>query len=1153
MHRLLKRQIKRVFKIESPEKLAETLNRLSEKATGWENDPEIQRIALQLPAFLERVDDSYSRQERDLELRNRSLQLSSDELNEANQRLRKETALKGEVITSLQRTTNDLLQSAGKPPIPEDQNDLGEIARMMVELVEENRSVNVRLQEAFSRLEQQKFALDEHCIVTITDVKGVITYANKNFCSISGYTEEEMLGQTHRIINSGHHDRAFFKTLWNTIAKGQVWNGEICNRAKDGRFYWVSATIIPFLNDQGKPMEYVAIRTDISHQKAMEEALREKEQRLTIALDASYTGLWDWNPVTDVAYFSEQWLTMVGFRKGEMEETGKAWENLIHPADKHRVKEKLFAHLLGEQLDFDVEFRMQHRNKQWKWILSSGRVTERDQEGRATRMTGIHKDISDRKQVEDQLKEAMRQAEAASQAKSDFLANMSHEIRTPMNAIIGLGHLALSREKDPRQKDYLEKIFNASQSLLRIINDILDFSKIEAGKLELEEAEFCLDELFETLSNQISLKAQDKGLEIIFDIPATLPRAWIGDALRLNQVLLNLTSNAVKFSSQGNILVRVELIEKGGLCITVQDSGIGMTDEQMSRLFQSFSQADSSTTRRFGGTGLGLAICKNLVQLMGGDITVESKPGQGSLFRFTLYLKQGEPSSVFADLPDTLRGSQVLLLTSNQTQSKVLTKLLESLAFKVSAFSTQQEALACLQGEGSIQPLISLWDGRCLGSQVLDDINQLRLGSDNPTLPILILADHQQRQQLQSLRHKIPSLEFVQKPVTASSLFDGFVTLIGGSLPRFCHKKSKRKVKSFGADRHYDLSGCHILLVEDNAVNRQVALELLEMAGVSVTMAVNGSEAVDQVANNHSFDGILMDLQMPVMDGFQATRLIRKQGVEIPILAMTANAMAGDRERCLEAGMDDHIPKPIDPDLMYITLGRWLDRPLLVNTASQQERTGEAAVLPDLPGIETQTGLHHTAQNSTLYHRLLTEFGQEQSGSVAQLRRLIEKRDPVAKRLAHTLKGLAGTIGAVTLAQWAEKVENHLNDDQWLALPEIINSLDEEMQMVLSGIQQLPEINPSSPASSSVETTSPQVVTELLDQLAPILQKRQARQSRDLLTELESFHLPLAWKTGADELSKLIKKYRFKEAEQSLTDLRNAVNSQLKGMDNHGA
>ncbi|MBF0159992.1 MAG: PAS domain-containing protein, partial [Magnetococcales bacterium] len=600
MHRLLNRQIRRLFRSIEPEQLTGLLQQLHDLVVQQSDNAELIAVTAGLPKLLERVSMTYETHEREEELHTRSLQLSSEELHSANVRLQRDAAVKGGVIATLRQTANELLSASGRDPLPEEEDNLADVAELMSRLVHEHDQIHQKLQSALNSLKLQQFALDQHAIVNITDVNGLIIYANENFCRISQYTEQELLGQNNRLINSGFHDQAFFQHMWQTINSGQVWHGEIRNRAKDGSHYWVFATIVPFPDTFGKPFQYVAIRTDITRQKEMEEALRQ-----TLVL-----------------------------------------------------------------------------------------------------------------------------AEAANRAKSDFLANMSHEIRTPMNAIIGMSCLALNRAENARQKEYLSKIHQAAQSLLRIINDILDFSKIEAGKLELEEVDFNLDELFQNLANMISLQAHEKGLELLFDLPADLPQQWRGDSLRLNQVLLNLTGNAIKFTDGGEIVVAVAL---GGeadhgrqrLVFTVTDSGVGMSQQQMDRLFRPFTQADSTTTRRFGGTGLGLAISRQLVTLMGGDMAVESIPGQGSVFRFSVAMSAISQPLSLTSCPVNLKPVRVLVMTSSPTQGQILGNLLQTFRFDWQQVSSLEAAIAMLS-QSSDPWRACIWDAILPYTDLVQDIARLR-------------------------------------------------------------------------------------------------------------------------------------------------------------------------------------------------------------------------------------------------------------------------------------------------------------------------------------------------------------------------------------------------------------------------------------------
>ncbi len=536
------------------------------------------------------------------------------------------------------------------------------------------------------------------------------------------------------------------------------------------------------------------------------------------------------------------------------------------------------------------------------------------------------RDIAERKAAEEAMREARDLAETAARTKADFLSNMSHEIRTPMNAVIGMAHLALRTELNPRQRDYIEKIQASGQHLLGIINDILDFSKIEAGKLEVERVDFELDQVLDNLATLVGDKASAKGLELLFDVDSELPTRLQGDPLRLGQVLINYANNAVKFTEEGQIVVRVRVVEDDGdrllTRFDVQDTGIGLTDEQMGRLFQSFQQADTSTTRQYGGTGLGLAIAKQLAELMGGEVGVESTPGEGSTFWFTARLGRGA-DAVVRPLPQPdLRNRRVLVVDDNAQARHILSEMLSSMSFRVEEAASGQQALDLVAeaDEAGDACDVVFMDWRMPGMDGLETTRNLgRLALRRSPAVVLVTAYGREEVFREA---EAAGIELtLTKPVNPSILFDATIRALGGEPP------SAARHEDAGADEA-DLEavrGARVLVVEDNLLNQEVARELLSEAGFDVTIAENGQVAVSQVQASQ-FDAVLMDMHMPVMDGETATRQIRADARfdDLPILAMTANAMEGDRDRCLEAGMNDHIPKPIDPDLLFRTLRRWI-------------------------------------------------------------------------------------------------------------------------------------------------------------------------------------------------------------------------------------
>jgi PAS domain S-box-containing protein len=937
MHKLLSRQIKRALGVEEAQSAA-VLDELKTLAVSENISPEAVHLLTGLGELFRRVDAAYESSDRDLDLKTRSLELSSGELTQVNTRLREELISRNRAIESLRQTANGLRQSIKDHSPAQIETDgtaddnLESLSVLMAELVQQRETNQRELQTALKLLAHQKFALDQHAIVSITDTEGTIVYANDKFCAISGYAREELIGQNHRIVKSVEHAPELFSNMWETISAAQVWHSEVCNRAKDGSNYWVNATIVPLCDENGLPVQYIAIRTDITQAKRASEELR-------------------------------------------------------------RAKEG---------------------------------------------------------------------AESANRAKSEFLANMSHEIRTPMNGVIGMTELALDTDLTDEQREYLEIVKSSSDALLTILNDILDFSKIEAGKLLIEHISFNLWRTVGDTLKALALRAHAKGLELISDIAPDAPMFALGDPGRVRQILVNLIGNAVKFTEIGQIVVRVEEIElpagheqSVGVHFSIADSGIGIPPAKLDSIFEAFSQEDSSITRQYGGTGLGLTISARLTEMLGGRIWVESEVGRGSTFHFTAVLDRDEQHQA----PPTashLKDRHILLVDDNVVNRLILCSALENSGATVRSAACGSEALLALgaPGDEPSTPFDLIVLDACMPEMDgFETALQILAMPHCESVPLVMLSSGGIKGDAQRCQ-EIGFAAYLTKPIARDEL----LLALNRVLDAHNEPQPQLVTRHLIKDEHVPLD---VLLVEDHPVNQRLTTKLLERWGHHVTLAVNGQVAVD-LSTHKRFDIVLMDRMMPVMDGLEATRRIRAaekaNGTpHTPIVAMTANAMQGDRETCIQAGMDDYLAKPVKSQelrKMIAVYGKDAGSP------AHNTENNAATVHHDTEhhGSFFDYAAALQAADREMVDIVAVIFLENYPADLKSMRGALAvgDLDPVLY-ISHALKGTVAMFGADPARELAHRIEQQAKHGNPLGLDQLLLSLENEIEQLAAALKPLAE------------------------------------------------------------------------------------------------
>jgi len=843
------------------------------------------------------------------------------------------------------------------------------IDRNSQELNTLNKIISDENKEISTRLYQYKEAIDDALLVSITDSEGNITFINDNFCSLTGYTHEELMGSSNAILR--HDIDNFPYTIYTTLKEHKKWQGVLPTNAKDGKVHYISSTIFPLHDRHGTITEFVEIGNDITL-----------------------------------------------------------------------------------------------------------------------------------------LEETTQKAQAATQAKSEFLANMSHEIRTPMNGIIGMSHLALKTHLDEKQKNYIQKIDNSAKALLGIINDILDFSKIEAGKLNIEKVDFDLYSLIDGVLGLLEFKIHEKNLELIVSYDKDLAQNFHGDSLRIAQILTNFISNAVKFTHQGKVGLYISTPQKNRVRFEVCDTGIGLTSEQQSKLFQSFSQADGSTTRQYGGTGLGLTIAKQLTELMNGRVWIESEHGKGSRFFFEIELHANDTAKPLQSFEDKC----VLIIDDDQVWHKTLKSTFERFNIVADCLYDTPSAIEKILHTDTHYDLM-LIDWRMPHINGVEAAKQIDLATAHKSkIPTIMMVSSYEQDSIMS-DAKAAGIElFLQKPINPVTLNQQLSNIFLGH-----NQTSGAKPMHHPSHDITTLQGSYILLADDNETNREIIIGVLEESGIAIDTAANGQMAVESYqANPNKYELILMDIQMPIMDGYRATQLIRQQNPTLPIVALTANAMREDIERSLESGMNAHLNKPIDVKKLYGVLLKYITPKS--EAQSKDSKKTHPVFIPQFDSIDTDIGLAHLLGNEKLYLKVLHNFSVDQKGLDLE-----SLDDDTFARTLHTIKGLSANIGAMRLHKISQQLEEDRNSISMELFSKELDRVMDELEKKLPNEIFQEQTNAKQMIEANIQTTLFEELHEALERMEPL-----AVQS--IIKKIDQYKLPQKTQEFFDNIKELIDNYEFDEA-----------------------
>jgi len=888
-----------------------------------------------------------------------------------------------------------------------------------------NKTIKMKFKKIIFPLKNQKFAMDSHSLVSMTDLKGNITFVNDKFVKVSGYNEAELLGKNHSLLNSNNQPKSYWQNMYLTVSQGETWHDQVRNRAKDGHYYWVDTTIVPNYNEKKQLIGYTSIRTDTSEQKEnlVQLALaKEQAESAKFALDQhSLVSMTDRKG--NITFVNDKFVKISGYSEEEL--LGKN-HNLLNSNNQSKNYWQDMYLSVSQGKVWHDQVRNRAKEGHYYWVDTTI-VPNYDENNQLVGYTSIRTDISEQKENLVQLALAKKQAEVASVSKANFLANMSHEIRTPMNGVIGMNNLLLASELNTEQLKLANTVKSSAVSLLAIINDILDFSKVEAGKLDLELIPFDLGNMLEDLGATMNFQAEAKGIQLI--CPATpLIKHWVkADPGRIRQILTNLIGNAIKFTEQGEVAVYVQVIEQTAhqqvLRFDIKDTGIGITESQQQHLFGQFSQADSSTTRKYGGTGLGLSICKKLVELMQGEIGINSEVASGTTFWFTLTLANAKAVNEAPTYNTDIQNEKVLIVDDNETNRMLMHQLHKIWAIPHSVTTNAKTALVELaQAAQNNSPYtiaildmhMPEMDGMALCQRIQEDA-QLK------DIKMIMASSHAQSGD--GAKVKAAGFHgYLSKPIQQSELFDILLMVSG------LKEKSSQLITRHSAKEHAQFKG-HLLVVEDNATNQLVIEGLLKALGLTVDLAANGEEAISALKRGNAHDLVFMDCQMPIMDGYTATAKIRdpKTGLEnhlIPIIAMTANAMAGDKQKCLDAGMDDYLAKPVNPVKVQAMLKQWLPKANSPKAATTNLANTVTKTTNDVLVFDYDDMAKRLMHKPDLMKSVAEMFCQDLAEQINDIKiNITQNNIEQVEAIAHKIKGSSANVGGLALSALALEIE----------------------------------------------------------------------------------------------------------------------------------